>query len=262
MTDVFVRPSTRKKTVSVDVELSGVKQAGPVQVVADMLDEKGAVKSFPADAAVAANVTQTLALSWTWTDPRLWDVGQPNLYTLRLKVKGPGLDDEYEQEFGFREFWVEGRKLFLNGTEIRLRQALLLQRSHVCRSGENFSEMGAEHVDARGDAADSRRNLDDADRKGYLVAQYVLNANKYMMSSGERSVWEQNRQHAFDRAAVWMRHYRNHPSVVMWVAGFNFFNSAVDADPRHVGRGGWDRATALAAPHGFRQGDVRWAQEA
>ena len=55
-------------------------------------------------------------------------------------------------------------------------------------------------------------------------------------------VWEQNRQRAFDRAAVWMRHYRNHPSVVMWVAGFNFFNSAVDAVPRHVGRGGWGQS--------------------
>ncbi len=39
-----------------------------------------------------------------------------------------------------------------------------------------------------------------------------------------------------------MRHYRNHPSVVMWVAGMNFFNNAVDADPRHMGRHGWDQA--------------------
>ena len=251
VTDVFVRTSTRKKAVSVDVELSGVKQAGPVQVVADMLDEKGEVeKSFTADAAVDANETQTLALSWPWTDPRLWDVGQPNLYTLRLKVKGAGLDDEYEQGFGFREFWAEGRKLFLNGTEIHLRQPCFYNGPRM-QVGDNFSELGAEKVDARGDAADSGRNLDDADRKGYLVAQYVLDANKYMMSSGGRMVWEQNRQRAFDRAAVWMRHYRNHPSVVMWVAGFNFFNSAVDADPRHVGRGGWGQSDGAGSASWF-----------
>ncbi len=47
---------------------------------------------------------------------------------------------------------------------------------------------------------------------------------------------------------MWMRHYRNHPSVVMWVAGANFFNNAVDVDPRHVGRRGWD------------QSDPRWQQ--
>ena len=142
VTDVFVRTSTRKKEVSLDVELTGVKQAGRVQFVAEMLDEKGEVeKSFTADAAVEAKETQTLTLSWPWANPRLWDVGQPNLYTLRLKVKGPGLDDEYNQEFGFREFWVEGRKFFLNGTEIRLRQGCFYwgKRPQV---GENFWEIG------------------------------------------------------------------------------------------------------------------------
>ena len=47
MSDVFVRTSTRKKDVALDVELAGVKQAGQVHFVADMLDEKGEVeKSF------------------------------------------------------------------------------------------------------------------------------------------------------------------------------------------------------------------------
>ncbi|MGA2498554.1 MAG: sugar-binding domain-containing protein, partial [Tepidisphaeraceae bacterium] len=244
VTDVFVRTSTRKKEVCLDVELSGVKQAGSVQFVADMLNEKGEVeKSFEAQAAIGAKETQNLTLSWPWDNPRLWDVGQPNLYTLRLTVKGAGLDDQYNQEFGFREFWAEGRKFFLNGTEIHLRQGCFFNGPRT-QMGDNFSEMGEETVDSRGDAADSGRNLDDADRKGYLVAQYVLNSNQYMMGSRGQGAWEQNRPRAMERAAVWMRHYRNHPSVVMWIAGMNFFNSAVDADPRYVGRRGWDQSDA------------------
>ena len=242
VTDVFVRTSTRNKEISLDLELTGVKQAGPVQVVADMLNEKGEVeKSFAADAVVVAKETQTFVLSWPWADPRLWDVGQPNLYTLRLKLKGAGLDDEYEQKFGFREFWIEGRQFYLNGTVIHLRQPCFYNGPRM-QVGDTFSEMGSENVDTRGDPADSGQNLDDADHKGYLLAHYILNANKYLMSSKGRFLWEQDRQRAFDRAAVWMRHYRNHPSVVMWVAGFNFFNNAVDADPRHVGRRGWDQS--------------------
>ena len=55
VTDVFVRTSTRNQDISLDVELTGVKQVGPVQVVADMLNEKGEVeKSFAADAVVVA----------------------------------------------------------------------------------------------------------------------------------------------------------------------------------------------------------------
>jgi len=241
VTDVFVQTSTRKKNLSLDVELTGVKQTGRAEFVVDILDEKGEVeKAFTADVGVDAKEVQTVTLSWPWANPRLWDVGQPNLYTLRLKVKGAGLEDEYDQGFGFREFWVEGRKFFLNGTEIRLRQGCFYrgQRPQV---GENFWELGRTTVDTRGDTTDSGRDLDDADHKGYLVAEYVLNANKYIMDSRYRLVWEQNRQRALERALVWMRHYRNHPSVVMWVAGFNFFNNAVDADPRHVGRRGWDQ---------------------
>jgi beta-galactosidase len=228
------------------VELTGVKQSGQVQFVTDMFDEKGAVeKTFTANTAVDVKEVQTVTISWPWANPRLWDVGLPNLYSLRLNVKGAGVDDEYNQEFGFREFWVEGRKFMLNGTEIRLRQGCFYygERPLV---GENFWEFGRPTVDSRGDAGDSDRDLDDADRKGYLVAEYVLNANKHMMDSRHRLVWEQNRQRALERAGVWMRRYRNHPSVVMWVAGMNFFNSAVDADPRHLGRRGWD------------QGDERW----
>lgn len=239
VTDVFVRTSTRKKEVALDVELTGVKQAGAVHVVADMLNERGEVeRSFKTNASVVGSGTQTLAVSWPWADPRLWDVGQPNRYVLRLRVNGAGVDDEYSQRFGFREFWIEGRQFYLNGTVIHLRQPCFYNGPRM-QVGDIFSEMGDESVDSRGDAADSGRSLDDADNQGYLVAQYVLNANKYMMASRGRIVWEENRQRAMERAAVWMRHYRNHPSIVMWIAGFNFFNSAEDADPRHVGRAGW-----------------------
>jgi beta-galactosidase len=111
VTDVFVRTSTRKKEVALDVELGGVKQAGQVEFIADMLNENGQVeKSLTAKAAVQVQETQSVTLSWPWDNPRLWDVGQPNVYTLRLTVKGAGVDDQYNQEFGFREFWVEGRK--------------------------------------------------------------------------------------------------------------------------------------------------------
>ncbi len=261
VSDVFVRTSTRKKDVSLDVDLSGVKQAGRVHFVADMLNEKGEVeKSFTADAAVEARDTQTVTVSWPWANPRLWDVDQPNLYTLRLTVTGAGVDDQYNQEFGFREFWVEGRQFYLNGTVIHLRQPCF-HNGPIGEVGDNFSEFGSWNPDTRGDDSDAGPELDQADHKGYLAAVYVLDADKYMRDRSGNLIWEQNRQRALERAAVWMRHYRNHPSAVMWIAGANFFNNAVDMDPRHVGRHGWGlsdpRWQQLLAE---RQGDVRWAQ--
>jgi len=236
VTDVFVRTSTRKKEVSLDVELTGVRQAGRVRFVADMLNEKGDVElSLTADAAVEAKDVQSVTVSWPWGNPRLWDVDQPNLYTLRLSATGAGLDDQYNQEFGFREFWIDGRQFYLNGTVIHLRQGCFIY-GPPGQAGDNFSESGSANVDARGDASDSGPQLDVADHKGCLLAPYILNANKYMVNPRGQLVWEQNRQRALNRAAVWLRRYRNHPSAVMWVAGMNLFNSSVDADPRHIGR--------------------------
>ncbi|HEX8834936.1 MAG TPA: hypothetical protein VF719_12080, partial [Abditibacteriaceae bacterium] len=41
VSDVYVQPSVRKKQLGVDIELSGVTQNGPVQLVASLVDENG-----------------------------------------------------------------------------------------------------------------------------------------------------------------------------------------------------------------------------
>ncbi len=62
-----------------------------------------------------------------------------------------------------------------------------------------------------------------------------------MMDSNFKFIWdEKTKQRAMERADVWIRHYRNHPSVVMWIASFNYFGNPVDQDPRYLGRRGWD----------------------
>jgi beta-galactosidase len=246
--DLFIHTSTRKNDVALDVELSGIAQAGQVHFVADMLNEKGAVeKSFTADAAVEAKPTQTVTVSWPWTNPRQWDVDQPDLYTLRLTVTGAGVDDQYNQEFGFREFWIDGRQFYLNGSVIHLRQPCFYD-GPLGQVGDNFSEVGSWTPDTRGDDSDAGLELDRADHKGYLTAVYMLDANRYMRDPSGNLIWKENQKRALDRAFVWMRHYRNHPSLVMWIAGANFFNNAIDLDPRHFGRHGW----ALS--------DQRWQQ--
>jgi beta-galactosidase len=240
VTDIFVRTSTRKKEVALDVELTGVKQAGSVHLVAEMLDEKNKVeKRFEMNAMVDGKDVQQLTVSWPWTDPRTWDLDHPNLYTLRLAVSGSGLDDQYNQPFGFREFWVDGRQFYLNGSVIHLRQRCFYN-GQFPQVGDNFSEFGNTKVDTRGDSSDAGLELNRCDHIGYLAAVYVLDANKYIRDPrGGKIVWGQNQELALKRTNIWMRHYRNHPSVITWIAGMNFFNEAVDADPRNIGRRGW-----------------------
>ena len=138
ISDVFIQPSTRQKQLKVEVELSGAA-AGPVHFIAHLMDEQGKEeKTFEADASVPEGAPQTVTLSWPWANPRLWDVQQPNLYTLKLEAKGGGLNDEFAQSFGFREFWIEGRNFFMNGTEIHLRPT-------GCRAGRRRRRLALPH---------------------------------------------------------------------------------------------------------------------
>jgi hypothetical protein len=58
-----------------------------------------------------------------------WDVGQSAFVGCRpaqslhlhLATRGAGVDDEPVTRFGFREVWVQGREVFLNGTPFRIR---------------------------------------------------------------------------------------------------------------------------------------------
>ncbi|MGC1394315.1 MAG: sugar-binding domain-containing protein, partial [Coleofasciculaceae cyanobacterium] len=122
ISDVFVQPSIRKKQIELDIELTDVTQQDTVKVVAQMLNEKGEIEQeFTNNTNVKAKQKQVIKAIWNWQNPRLWDVGKPNLYTLKLSLKGKKINEEYTQQFGFREFWIEGRQFYLNGTEIRLR---------------------------------------------------------------------------------------------------------------------------------------------
>ncbi|MBM4036161.1 MAG: hypothetical protein FJ291_30880, partial [Planctomycetes bacterium] len=100
--NLLLQASARKKQVALDIELAGIKQAGVVQLVARMLDEKGnEEKRFTAEAKASDKETQSVRAAWPWDKPRLWDLGQPNLYTLKLEAKGAGLEAEAAVRFAF-----------------------------------------------------------------------------------------------------------------------------------------------------------------
>ena len=59
-----------------------------------------------------------------WKPPKLWDLHTPeNVYTLELAlhdVRGRLLDEGLPVRCGLREFWIDGRDFYLNGTRLHL----------------------------------------------------------------------------------------------------------------------------------------------
>ncbi|WP_324616385.1 glycoside hydrolase family 2 TIM barrel-domain containing protein [Lusitaniella coriacea] len=254
ISDVFVQPSTRKKQIRLGVELTDVKQAGTAKVTATMFDEQGKIeREFKETVRIAAKATQNLQLSWNWKNPRLWDVGQPNLYTLRLRVEGEGIEDEYDQSFGFREFWIEGKKFYLNGTELRLRPTLYVdewqgwgvgvpevidgQISGYARSGYNIAELWPWNYYERGRWNFRNIVADRADRLGFPLIAPALDTVRdgywedWQGKEGKRS-WEPKMVQELTRD-------RNHPSILIWANSPNFFGHSDDQNPRRIGKKGF-----------------------
>jgi beta-galactosidase len=243
ISDVFIQPSTRQKQLKVDVELSGAT-AGAAHFIAHLIDEQGKEeKAFEADANVPEGASQTVTLSWPWANPRLWDIRQPNLYTLKLEAKGGGLSDEFAQRFGFREFWLEGRNIFMNGTVIHLRPTGAGLEGHAGDSrffinniikgylyaGWNMVSHGPYVAGERGSVDFREMWADCADHLGFLQFIHVPNTPNNWDAAGKKQ-WLAD-------VATAMRPYRNHPSVVLWGTNPNRFGIAgMDMDPRYIGR--------------------------
>ncbi len=248
ISDVFVQTSTRKQQIKLDVELKDITQNGQIQLVAQMFDEKGKVEQeFTGIAQVQAQPIQTVNLQWDWKNPRLWDAGQPNLYTLKLAVKGSGINTQYDQPFGFREFWIEGRKFFLNGTEFRLRPTLhsdtweggtvevsdKLIDGYV-KAGFNIAEIWPWNHDERGRWHFRELFSERADLAGFPIMAPALDITPIAWSE------QWNNRQIIDRwkgrMATEMRRYRNHPSVLMWATSANYFGNGDDQNPRRIGK--------------------------
>ena len=86
-------------------------------------------RSLPATSRTAA-----FAVTEKWKPEKLWDIHTPqNVYeaaVFLLDAEGEVLDAAHPVRFGFREFWIDGRDFYLNGSRIFL-SALPLDNAQV-----------------------------------------------------------------------------------------------------------------------------------
>jgi beta-galactosidase len=240
--DIFVKTSTKHSQLSLEVELAHVLQAGTLEITVTVLNEKGyAERRFESSLQIKAAKAQIIQPSWLWTDPRIWDIGQPNLYTLVLKIEGAGIADEMKQTFGFREFWIDGRNLYLNGKELRWRPVMGHSSARPVAeevdgtidafmwAGYNFQEIWPTEISMRGQPDDFRIWYERADRKGWPITGVLENFESYA------ATWDDIETRKRYRAAAdaQVRRYRNHPSIIVWNTSANYARG--DEHPRVIG---------------------------
>jgi beta-galactosidase len=254
--DVFVQTSTRKKELRLELSLGGLATPEAVEVTAQAVNAKGIVEKTFAPVTLTPSATpgetgRSVAATWQWENPRLWDLEQPNLYTLQITVKGAGIEDAVSQPFGFREFWVKGRDLYLNGTPFRMRPTLVNadapggweERSAF---GFNIAELWPGGHERRTQESRYVAWYEYADTRGIPITGILPHMD-----------WMGNSYSTPERAAAFeaqvrrdLRRYRNHPSVVMWGTSGNMMGAT--GNPKFAGLRDASRTYDMARSENLR----------
>lgn len=208
--DIVIRTDVQgdKAQVSFDVALSGAVK-GSICVQSD--DQ---TVTLPVDGNA---VSGSLVIS----DPRLWDIGKPELYTLKVSLLvDDAVIDAYEETYGVRTVKVEGNQFLLNGKPVFFKGFGKHEDFFVIGKGFNHALTVKDFYLLDWIGANSFRTshypyderiMDYADRHGILIIDETpfvgLNNRMY-------------RDDILDKAksviGELIARDKNHPCVVMW----------------------------------------------
>jgi beta-galactosidase len=181
-----------------------------------------------------------------WRPEKLWDIHTPqNTYGMELSLldaAGKPLDVQWPARFGFREFWIEGRDFFLNGTRIHL-SAVPLDNAQVGaalstyqaarESLERLKGIGINFVYTHnydcepGSHLSFTEILRAADDVGMLVALTQPHFSHYDWKAPDADEKNGYARHA----AFYARVAQDHPSVVFYSMSHNATGYEEDMNP-------------------------------
>lgn len=191
------------------------------------------------------------------SDPALWDIDAPNLYTLTSElIDRDRLLDQNSCKVGFRtaEFTPEDGFL-LNGRKLRIRGVCehhdlgclgsAVNRTAIKRKLLLLKEMGVNAIRTSHNMP-AVELMELADELGFLVDSEAFD------------MWEHSKT-TYDYArffkewcrrdvAAWIRRDRNHPSVILWSIGNEIYDTHADAHGQEI--------TSMLAEY-VRQNDPR-----
>ncbi len=245
--DVKVNTSVRKWTIAFDAALVGLDPGKSYRLRAQVNDKAGKVKEFASDPFGAADLKDgRFAFTSAWKPEKLWDTHTPqNLYDAEVSLAEPGgpvLDAFCPVRFGFREFRIEGRDFYLNGTRFHsfvipfdnaqlgaawatydaARETLLRNKAVGVNTvyTHNYGCVPGSHLSF----GEFLRAADDV---GMLVALSQPHCQHYQWDKPDAEAANGYARHA----AFYVRVAGNHPSVVMYSMNHNALSYHGEFDP-------------------------------
>jgi beta-galactosidase len=243
LVEVKVDTSVRNWQITFNVSLENAKPSESYSLLA-RIDRQGSdVMEFRSP---AFRGQQQFSFTEKWKPDKLWDIHTPqNMYELHLSLLDAGgniLDEFYPVRFGFREFWIDGKDFYLNGSRIYL-SALPLDNAQVGaatatydaakESFKRLSSFGINFMYTHNYGCEPGAHLSfseilqAADDFGMLIALSMPHFSHYDWA-------DPNAEHnnGYAHLAKFYTHVaQNHPSVIMYSTSHNATGYSEDMNP-------------------------------
>ena len=253
ITDVKVDTSVRKKHVRFEAALGQLDGEKSYVLLARVSRGDDTVREFRSETFSSSGLDHgRFAFVATWLPERLWDIHTPeNTYEVTLslqkadKDQAQTLDTAYPQRFGFREFWIDGKDFYLNGSRIFL-SAVPLDNAQVGAAWANYEgareslrrlkSFGVNFVYTHnygcqpGSHLSFSEILQAADDEGVLVALSQPHFSHYDWQAADADTTNSYARHA----EFYVRAAQNHPSVVAYSMSHNACGYGEDMNPDEI----------------------------
>ena len=247
ITDVSVGTSVRRRELTLGVAVEGLALNRQYQLRTRITQGDATIREFDSP-SFQGSVLKERRFTFTqeWMRDELWDINTPqNTFNLQMSLidaSGQGPDTDWAQRFGFREFWIDGRDFYLNGTRIFL-SAVPLDNAQVGaalatyeaarESLQRLKSFGINYVYTHNYGCEPGAHLSfteilrAADDVGMLVGFTQPHFSHYEWKTPDA---DENNGYA-RHAAFYARAAGNHPSVVMYVMSHNATGYEEDMNP-------------------------------
>jgi hypothetical protein len=222
--DAEVITSVANKTITVNYDVQNFNTtAQTIAVNANVIPSTGgavALTLATASTAFAAGERKTVQATGSWTNPNLWWPTDPKLYLLCSAVKQSGATvDSQTIRFGFREMKISGRFLQLNGVRVNGR-------------GESVSSPLADTTSMR-TRIQLEKSVNGNSTRFHVSpppgALYDVCDELGQMAEAEAALWQSGVTGTNETRNIWfpawVKHIRNHASIVYWSADNECYGS-------------------------------------
>ena len=219
-----------------EVETDVVGEASDIRMLLEVFDPAGASMGGYGLEAHFDGGHEKFTASFNSTDPELWSVDDPMLYTLKISLySGSELLDCVNETFGYRtaEFDPD-RGFLLNGEHVKLHGVCIhhdlgalgsaLNEAALARQLRIMKEMGVNAIRTSHNMP-ARRLVQLCDEMGLLV-----DSEAFDMWEKPKTEFDNHRfftEHAERDVRSWIERDRNHPCIIMWSIG-NEINDTID----------------------------------